>query len=108
METVTIRRPTTTTDRYGNTVSDWSDPTDTTADALAIYPRSEGDPEINAGRTAVIVGLTVLLPIDTDVAPTDRMVVRSVVYAIEGEPGEYRAPWGWEPGIEVALRRVDG
>lgn len=107
VETVTILTATETTDRYGGTVLDWSDPTSRQVEAIC-YPTSSS--EDNENRSALTVGLTVLFP--TATAPTlthrDRLVARGETWEVDGEIGDWRSPWGWRPGHQVALRRVDG
>lgn len=107
METITIIRPATTTNAYGDTALDWG--TTTTTDVKAIvYPRSTTPNENNANRTAVIVGLTALLPDGADVQSTDRITARGETWEALGEPGDWRSPWGWKPGLQIDLERVEG
>lgn len=106
-ETVTVLRAGTTTDRYRNVVADWSNPARTEVPGCAVAPGTSS--EENAGRTAVIAGLTVYLPAGADVRPADRIEIRGVVYDIDGEPGDWRNPFtDTRAGLEVALRRVTG
>jgi hypothetical protein len=104
-EPVTIQTATEVVDRYGNVVREWAAPG--TVNVLGIvYPRTSS--EDNDGRTAVIQGLTVLLPTGTPVAPADRVVARGGTYEVVGEPADWRSPWGWQPGIQVDVERVAG
>lgn len=106
-ETVSVLRGNPATDRYNNTVIDWSSPASVDVAGCAVAPRASS--EENAGRTAVIVGLSLYAPAGTDILPTDRVVVRGVTYEVDGEPGEWVNPLtGARPGIEVALKRVTG
>jgi hypothetical protein len=106
-ETVTIRRPDATSDRYGNAGPDWSSVTDTAVAGVAVAPRLEGE-DRTLGRQGVVVGLTLYLPPGSDIAATDRVVVRGDVYEVDGEPGDWRSPHSTAKGIEVAVRRVAG
>lgn len=106
-ETVTVLRAAATTDRYQNTVADWTDPVRTDVAGCMVAPRSSS--EDNDGRTAMIVGLTVYLPAGTDLQPADRLEVRGVVYEVDGEPGDWRNPYtDTRAGLEVAVQRVTG
>jgi hypothetical protein len=104
-ETVTLLRSTVTgQDGYGNDVRT---ETEVEVAGCAVWPR--GSTEQTAGRATVIVGLTAVLPPGTAVAATDRMRVRGLVYAVDGEPGVWTSPLtGTEAGTEVALTRVTG
>lgn len=107
MEEVTILTATETTDRYGDTVLDWSDPTSETVEAIC-YPTTSS--EDNDKRTALITGLTVLFP-TADAPPLghrDRLVARGETWEVDGDIGDWRSPWGWQPGHEMRLRRVEG
>lgn len=106
-ETVTVlRRVDGDPDRYGNPTHTWAAGVDVAGCAVA--PRSSDEPA-ETGRQAVITGLTVYMPPDTEVGPNDRLIVRGVTYEVEGEPGDWRHPFsGWRPGVEVAVSRVEG
>jgi len=105
-ETVTVRRRVQgEDDRFGNPTWTWADDQ---VDGVAVAPRSSAEPA-QVGRLAVITGLSVYLPTDTTIGPHDRLVVRGIEYEVEGEPGDWRSPYsGRRPGIEVAVRRVEG
>lgn len=105
-EPVTVWTATTTTDRYGNEVNDWV--VGPTYDRCSVAPRASTE-LTDGGRQGVIIGLSVYLPPDAVVGPHDRLEVRGDMFEIDGEPGEWRSPFtGWNPGIEVALKRVTG
>lgn len=105
-ETATIIRAPLADDGYGNKARDWSNSTRIESPGWGFAPRP-GDETATAGSQGVIVGLTGYGPPGADVLPTDRVEVRGEVYEVVGEVGEWRSPLtGWEPGVEVALRRV--
>lgn len=105
-ETATVIRAGLSDDGYGNQVRDWTTAVRTPSPGWGFAPR-HGDENTIAGSQGVIVGLTGYGPPGADVLPTDRMEVRGEVYEVVGEVGEWRNPFtGWEPGVEVALRRV--
>jgi len=108
-EPVTVHKPTVTTDRYGNEVSVWA--ADATYERCAVSSRSQtsdGD-NTDRGRQGVTVGLKVFLPVGAQVGNHDRLEVRGKMYEILGEPFAPHSPFsGLEPGVSVALRRVEG
>ena len=107
-ETVTVlARAQTGTDRYGKPEFGWPLP-GAEVGGCAVAPRTSTEP-VEVGRQSVITGLTVYMPSWVTLSPYDRLIVRGVTYRVEGEPGEWRSPFsGWEPGIEVAVTRVEG
>lgn len=109
-ETVVILTPATVTDRYQNVTYDWSNPTRRTVSRVVVAPRRAADTEATEqGRQGVILGLTLYLPARTEITAHDRVEVRGDIYEAVGEEGIWRSPHTeWDPGIEVALRRVEG
>lgn len=107
-ETVTRLRPTTTTDGYGDTVTDWSSPTSLTLTPYGVEPVSSS--EDNDGRQAVITGFRLYWINEwPDVAPTDRMTVRGTTWEVDGEPADWQPPGGLTlGGLVVALKAVTG
>lgn len=96
------------TDAHGNPVVSWS--TVFYLDAYSIAPAYSNEP-FEAGREAVITGLTVLAPkpkkftLDED----DLVVIDGVDYSIKGEVANWnQGPFGFEPGISVTLEKVGG
>lgn len=75
-------------------------------------PGSHSKEIIDYGRMGVIEGVTLYAPFGTDIRRTDRIELPAPwngVFEVEGEPGAWRNPFtGWEAGLEVALRRVEG
>jgi head-tail adaptor len=114
-ETVTVLRPGTVTDRYGDSTKDWSDPDRTDVAGCHVAPGSAGGSaggakeETAAGREGVVVTYDVFFPAGTDVRPGDRAEVRGDVFDVDGEPADWRSPYtGRHAGIHVALRTVEG
>ncbi|MEV4670975.1 hypothetical protein AB0K34_04910 [Actinomadura sp. NPDC049382] len=92
-------------DPYGDPIGDVETRTDVTGCAVA--PRQAGE-QIGQGRIAATSGVTIYVPPDTDVLPSDRFEVRGAVWEVDGEPAVWRSPFtGWEPGREVQLTRVE-
>jgi hypothetical protein len=107
-ETVTVRRGTPAAPgRRNDTTTDWTDPVDTAVEDCLVAPRSTS--ENLDGRTGVIIGITVYMPAGSDVAATDRLVIRGDEYDIDGEPGLWTSPGhSFVDGIEVAAKRSEG
>lgn len=108
-ETVTRLRGTTVSDGYNGTVIDWTTPTETTIEGVALAPRV-GEEVHGAGRAGVIVGLTIYCEPGVDITWQDRIrLANGDIYEFEGQPGDWVNPWtGYRHGVTGALRRVDG
>lgn len=107
METITRQRPATVTDRYTNVLEDWSTPAVTTLTARGVEPVSSS--EDNDGRQAVITSYRVYLDSGADVLAGDRVVMRGTTYQVDGDPADWRAPWGSSVGgVVVALKVMTG
>ena len=106
-ETVGVVRPTTTEGSFGDDALTYgTTPTHEVAGVM-VEPRSSG--EDNAGRQAVIVGLTLYLPTGSDVLPTDHLLVRGELYEAEGPPADWRNPFvPGHGGLVQAVKRVAG
>lgn len=107
-ETVTRQRPTTTTDRDRNTVTDWTDPSEVTLTVRGVEPVSSSE-DNSDGRQAVITGYRVYLDPGADVQSGDRVVLRGVTYDVDGTPADWRSPRGSAlGGVVVALKDMEG
>lgn len=96
------------TDRYGATVLDWTSPSELVIDGCALAPRMGGENH-DAGRQGVIIGWTLLAPTGSDIGPKDRIQARGFVHEVDGQPEPWVSPFtDWAPGIEIALRRIEG
>lgn len=105
--TVTVQRATPVVDRYGNSRPGTYTDHHTIA-GCGIAPRTSDD-LTDRGRLGVVVGLTMFAPYDADLLSSDRVVVGGETYETVGDPGQWRSPLtGWQPGLEIALRRVEG
>lgn len=93
-------------DRYNNPTTSWL-----SAVAVLVYsiaPTSSDEP-FEAGRNAVITGLSVLAPVGTVIGPKDRVVIDSVEYVVDGAIADWsKGPFAWSPGIEIKLKKVTG
>lgn len=94
-------------DAHGNPVDDWGEPH--LVNVFAVAPRYASFEPFMTRRSVVVVGLTVLAPYGVAIGPRDRVTVHGIEYEVEGEPGDYtHGPFGYVPGIEIALKRVEG
>jgi hypothetical protein len=59
-------------------------------------------------RETVFTGRTLMLPPDTDAAPSDRWRRGGVVYEQAGEPGDDLNPFTGTRVLTIALKRVTG
>jgi head-tail adaptor len=108
-ELVEVLEAGTATDGYGNTVEDWDSPVVVDKDDYAgVEPRPLGEQEQD-NRNAVVKGYTLYVKPDLTVTAQNRVRVRGDVWAIDGDPADWRNPFtGWHPGIVLQVGRVDG
>lgn len=100
------RHQTGATDAHGNKVESWAAPI--YVGVYSIAPAMSNEP-FEAGRELVITGLTVLAPATVEIDRRDIVVIDGEDYTVEGEAGNWnQGPFGFEPGISVSLRRVEG
>ena len=105
-DSVTIRRPGTTTSR-GSTVPDWTKVTDTVITGCSIQPA--GTSLSQDGRIlGVTDGLTAYLPPGTDVKEGDRILWNGEIYTINGAPRAWPSPTGRVSHILLNLVRWSG
>lgn len=104
-ETVTIkRRSATATDEYGNKT--YSQTTITVKNALIGFGgESEG---VEPNREPSDVGLTLYLPNGTQVLPGDRFIVRGTEFVKDGEAQAWSAPYEFEVGVVVKVKKRNG
>lgn len=114
-ETVTVLRPDVGTDRYGDPVKDWSDPTRIDLDGCALAPAGVGTggsgtrEDTAAGREGVVDGWDLFCPPGADITALDRVEARGQVYEVDGQPATWTSPYGGATGgVQVSLRRVEG
>jgi hypothetical protein len=93
-------------DRHNNPTKTWLTAVD--VEVYGIAPTSSDEP-FEAGRNAVVTGLTVLAPVGTVIGPKDRVVIDSEEYEVDGEIADWsKGPFSWSPGIEIKLKRAEG
>lgn len=104
VHTVTIKRASTTTDRYGDTAADFDTATSTTTVAW-ISQRAAS--EIVNGREAQLSEWVAFLPADADVLGQDRIIWGDITFEVVGPPNHAWSPRG-ENHIEAVLKVVNG
>lgn len=68
-----------------------------------------GSSEILGNQETVIDQPVVYLPAGTVVGPLDAVMVGAITYEVDGQPSSNTSPFtGWNPGMVVKLRRVEG
>jgi hypothetical protein len=74
----------------------------------SIAPAYSNEP-FEAGRQAVVTGLTVLAPSGTTIDEDDLVVIDDKNYEVDGEIASWdRGPFGFLPGVSITLKRVEG
>ena len=98
-----VRRSKSGTDAYGNDVF----ATTSTVVAGAFAPG--GSTEQVQGQNVVITQPTLYLPPGTDVSAVDAIDIDGDRFEVDGTPTDWVNPFtGWNPGVEVRLKRVTG
>ena len=102
-ETVTIRRRVVSgEDSQGNPAYTV---TDITVGRCAFAPNSSDEDPTTFG-TRAITGGTVYAPSGTVFLPSDQVVIRGLVYSVDGETGQWTNPYSATgKGVEVAVKR---
>lgn len=109
-ETVSRLRRRMVEDPYSSeeTIGDWSDPESLTVEGVAIAPSSTVEP-VNDSRAQVITQMSIYCGPDEDILPEDRIRARSGLWDVQGEVQAFPNPLtGWNPGSELALKKVVG
>lgn len=101
---VTVVHPGETVDRYGNTMPDWEHPT--TADTDGWLAQTSGS-EDHDRRDASLSGWSLYVPADVALASTDRVVIDTTTYELDGPPVDAWTPRG-PHHLEATLRLVAG
>lgn len=92
-------------DSHNNPKDDWAAPVDVLVYGYGPPIRTE---EAEPGGTQVIQGIQVLAP-TFPVDPRDRFVIDTLTYMVIGETAVWdNGPFGFEPGMTIRLRRVEG
>lgn len=98
-----VTRAVTGVDSYGNDIT-----AEATVTVVGAFAPSIGYESTNS-RDTVITQPHAYLPAGTAVPTTSVLVIRGLRYEVDGTANEWRSPFtGWEPGIDVPLRKVTG
>lgn len=109
-ETVTRLRGAPATDPYSGQATgiDWDTADELDIDGCGFNPGQSSEP-LQEARNAVLTQPEVYAPVGSDVLAGDRVVVRGKTYDVDGDPADWRSPFtGWQPGMVIALKRVEG
>lgn len=109
-EKITVLRAPSVLDEYSGDVTglDWTLATRKTIDGCGIAPVSSGEPLLD-NRTQVDSQVEVYAPYGADIKALDRLVIRGITWAVEGEPAAWRHPMtGWQPGTVIRAVKVEG
>lgn len=98
-----IRETSTGTDEYGLPIV-----TIETFTVSAIVAPRTSSKTVGSSEVTVTEDLALYLPPGTVVLPKDVFDVRGKRYLVDGEPFEWRSPFGgWTPGVVVDLRKAE-
>ena len=103
--TVTRKRANSTSDPYGNTVKDWTNPS--TLDISGCWIGQGTGSEIVEGRQTTVTEQQWWGPFDADVTATDRLAADGVTYEIDGPVLLERDPLGALSHKTARLKVVD-
>lgn len=79
------------------------------ATLLNVVVAPAGTNELLDAQETVTWDLDLYPPPDASIAPTDRVVIDGVTYAVDGMPQQWQSPFsGWQPGGYVRLTEVTG
>ncbi|QCB93302.1 phage head completion protein [Cellulomonas shaoxiangyii] len=104
---VRLRDVATGVDPYGNPVETT---TETAIPGAFFAPEQASRESTEVGRESVTIKPSLYFPKSwPDITARDRVRVRGREYAVDGEPADWRSPWGSSlGGLVVTLQRVEG
>ena len=101
---LTVINPGSTTDRNGNVLLDWANPT-SEIDTAGWLQDITGS-EVQGGRDTLVSTHTLYLPPDTLINGQSRVVLDGLTFEVTGPPKTARTPEG-PHHLELSLRLVD-
>jgi hypothetical protein len=108
-ETVVVLTAGTTSDPYsGETVEDWTTPTEHAVPDVLVEPRPSGEP-LQDARNQVTTGRTLYFqsPPDVAISASNRVRIDGIIYDILGEDADWHLG-EWRPGLVVQCERSVG
>ncbi|HEY9370370.1 hypothetical protein [Streptomyces sp.] len=109
LQSITIVRPATVTDEYGNEQDDWGPgATRIPVDGVNVQPQG-GSVEDTDDRQVTVTGWRLYTPrrMDLDLRETDRIESDGMTLQVTGEVARWPAPGGGVHHIEADLKEVD-
>lgn len=101
-----LRRQQTGVDRYDNPV--YAE-VSTDIPGAAFAPEQKSSEPVEVGRTPIITQPTLYFLTRPDFTAGDAVLVRGERYEVDGDPADWRSPWGTGfGGLVVTLKRVEG
>lgn len=108
-DTVTIVRPGTRIDRYGDEVPDPDNPVEVVIEHCKVNPAAgQEDPGRLDDRAALTRRWVMAAPPDADIRHSDRIRWQDDEYEVEGEVLRWKSPTGAVDHLYVQLVRVEG
>lgn len=108
-DTITVIRPATRVDRYGDTVEDWDDPVETEVGGCKVNPLAgTEDTGRLDDRAALSRRWSVNAPPDADIHAHDRVRFDDTEYQVDGDVSRWRSPTGMVSHLYFELIRWEG
>lgn len=107
-QSITIVRPGTATDEYGNARPDWGDPLRIPVSGVNVQPQGDSSEDTD-DRQVTVTGWRLYTPrgTDLDLRETDRVEVDGMTLQVTGKVARWPAPGGGVHHIEADLQEVD-
>lgn len=108
LQSITIVRPGTSTDDYGNERPDWDDAVRVPVSGVNVQPKGSSVEDTD-DKQMTITGWGLYTPrgMDLDLRETDRVEFDGMTLQVVGKVGRWPAPGGGVHHIEADLREVD-
>ncbi|MEU7149211.1 hypothetical protein AB0B15_14415 [Streptomyces sp. NPDC045456] len=105
---VTVVRPATVTDEYGNRTPDWTAATRATVSGVNVQPQGGGSEDTD-DRQITVTDWRLYTPrgMDLDLRESDRIEAGGMTLQVTGKVARWPAPGGGVHHIEADLKEVD-
>lgn len=105
---ITRLRAAETTDRAGNIVTDWTDPSRKQIKRVSVQPNTQTEDETELGDRRITSFRVITRPGHTpDISSQDQIEYRGRTHKVEGEIGYWPDPYGRDH-LEFVIRRITG